>query len=60
MYKGPRRCRRGPLWFIFEISSRDPHIPQPRRKAVRTFGEAAGEVRIVHGETDAGSWPKCQ
>src|SRR5712671_5591929 len=60
MHKGPRRCRRGPLWFILKISSADPHIPHPRRKAARTYGDAAGEVRIIHDETDAGSGPKCQ
>ena len=60
MHEGPRRCRRGPLWFMLKISSADPHIPHPRRMAARTFGDAAGEVRIIHGETDAGFGPKCQ
>jgi hypothetical protein len=50
----------GAFVVYLEISSADPHIPHPRRKAARTYRNAAGEVRIAHGEMDARFEPKCQ
>jgi len=43
-----------------EISSADPQILHPRRKAARTCEDAAGEVRVIHDDTDAGSGLECQ
>jgi hypothetical protein len=50
----------GAFVVYLQSSSVHPHIPHPRRKAARTCEDAAGEVRIVHGEMNAGSEAKCQ
>jgi hypothetical protein len=50
----------GAFVVYLQISSMHPHIPHPRRKAARTCEDAAGEVRIAHGEMNAGCEAKCQ
>ena len=63
---GDRKNTKAPLLpagaFVvyLQISSMHPHIPHPRQKAARTCEDAAGEVRIVHREMNAGSEDKCQ
>jgi hypothetical protein len=50
----------GAFVVYLQISSVHPHIPHPRRKAARACEDAAEEVRIAHGEMNAGCEAKCQ